>query len=155
MFVNPRPDWPGSLPEWRVYCGIWKARQIDGDPRNPPSAPGYRGYPGVFAYQDPFEGGRIGGPGGQVFDFTIFNTDQGEAVVIRVQGYYWHTQNDAELQARDALLLARASAFYRVVDVYDYEVMADDTGEAAVIAVKNALSGVIGSNPITAGLNRR
>lgn len=155
VFVDVPDDFPGSVPEWRVYCAAFKAYNIDADPRDYPSAPDYRGVEGQFSYQDPFEGGRIGGAGGQVFDFVFYSTRHGVAMVVRVQGSYWHTERGNKQQVNDALLLTRASRYYEVRDIYDYEVMADDTGEAAVMTLKNLLAGNEGENPITANVARQ
>lgn len=155
VFVDVPDDWPGTVPEWRVYAASFKAYNIQADPRDYPSAPGYRGWEGAFAYQDPFEGGRIGGAGGQVFDFVYYSTPRGIAMVIRVQGSYWHTDRGNRQQVNDAYLLTRASRFYEVQDIYDYEVMADDTGEAAVQTLKERLAGNVAENPMTANVARR
>lgn len=155
VFVEVPGDFPGTVPEWRVYCASFKAYNIDADPRDYPSAPDYRGWEGAFAYQDPFEGGRIGGPGGQVFDFVYYSTPRGVAMVVRVQTEYFHYLADNRKQASDAYLLTRASRFYEVRDIYDFEVMADDTGEAAVMALKNLLAGNTNENPLTANVARR
>lgn len=151
IFVDVPGDFTGSLPEWRVYCALWVDLNLPGSPRD--SGPNYYGYPEAFAYQDPFEGGRMGGPGGQVFDFTVYFTPRGESLVIRVQGSYWHYQADADKQARDFQLLTRGAQFYRIEDIWDYEVMADDTGEAAVKVVKSILLGYRSQSPITSGIN--
>jgi hypothetical protein len=155
VFVDVPDDWPGTDPEWRVYAASFKALNIPGDPRDYPSAPAYRGIEGVFAYQDPFEGGRIGGAGGQVFDFVYYSTPRGVAMVIRVQGSYWHTERSNKQQVTDAYLMTRASRFYEVQDIYDYEVMADDTGEAAVMTLKERLAGNTSENPMTANVARK
>jgi len=151
VFVDIPGTFTGSAPEWRAYCSLWINLNLPGSPRN--SGPDFRGYPHAFAYQDPFEGGRIGGPGGQVFDFTVFFTPKGQPLVIRVQGSYWHYGADAEKQARDFNLLTRAAQFYRIEDVWDYELMADDTGESAVKVIKAILLGFRSQSPITAGIN--
>ena len=76
-------------------------------------------------------------------------------MVIRVQGSYWHTDRGNRQQVNDAYLLTRASRFYEVQDIYDYEVMADDTGEAAVQTLKERLAGNVAENPMTANVARR
>ena len=152
--MGPAPgEFPGTEPEWRAYYACWRIFDVPGDPQD--SGPDYWGAPGIFAFQDPFEGGRIGGPGGQVFDFVVYTTSQGTAIIFRVQTEYFHYQADNRKQVSDALLLARASRFYQVIDVYDYELMADETGEAAVVTIKRALSGQRAQNPLTAGVTRR
>jgi len=139
-----------SVPEWRCYWAAFKALKIDADPRQPP----FEGYPGRFAYQDPFEGGRHG-PGGQVFDFVFYSTRRGTPMIVRVQTDHFHYNADVQKQALDAYLLTRAARFYEIRDIYDYQLMADDTGESAVIALKNVLAGNDTENPLTANVARR
>lgn len=143
---------PGSTPEWRLYWSAWPVFGLNGSARDQQE---FRGYPDVFAFQDPFEGGRMGGPGGQVFDFVFYPSRFGLARVIRVQTEQWHYQADSEKQANDALLLGRAAQFYPVTDVYDFDLMQDDTGAQAIKTLKRALAGEIFENPITSGVTRR
>lgn len=146
-------DFPGSGAEWPIYWACWPALGLPGSARD--TAPDYRGFPDAFAFQDPFEGGRIGGPGGQVFDFVFYPSRFGPGRIVRVQTEQWHYQAGNTKQVTDALLLTRAAKFYPVTDIFDFDYMGDETGAAAVKTLKRALAGEIFLNPITAGVTRR
>jgi hypothetical protein len=148
-----QPDWfPGSTPEWYLFWGCWPVFGLTGSARDRQFE---RGYPDVFAYQDPFEGGRIGGAGGQVFDFVFYPSRFGPGRIVRVQTEQWHYQAEAEKQVNDAILLTRAAVHYPVTDVFDFDIMQDPTGAQVIKTLKRALAGELFDNPITSGVTRR
>lgn len=139
-----------SMSEWVIYFALSKALGRPKDPRKGP----YQGWPGLWTYQSPFEGGRI--PGGQVVDFLVYApATNGGDIAIRIQTERYHVMTDAAKQAKDRILLARLSGRFRVVDIFEQDYMGDPSGQAAVIEVKRALFGGQTSNPLRAGQARR
>lgn len=140
-----------SYSEWVIYWALSKVLGVPKDPRQPP----FVGWPGMWTYQRPFEGGRIAG--GQVVDFLIDDpsaTSTG-AIALRITTERYHIFTDAAKQATDRILLARLSGRYRVVDIYEQDFISDESGQAAVLEVKRALFGGATSNPLRTGQARR
>jgi hypothetical protein len=156
LFSGPNEPPPGFLTytnsrsEWWVYWALAKALGQPKDPRRGP----YEGWPGLWTYQSPFEGGRV--PGGQVVDFVVFApaTASGD-IAIRIQTERYHVMTDAAKQATDRILLARLAGRFHVVDIFEQDFMGDPSGQAAVIEVKRALFGGQTSNPLRSGQARR
>ena len=139
-----------SRSEWIIYWALAKALGVPKDPRQPP----YEGWPGVWFYQSPFEGGRV--PGGQVVDFVVFAPATGGGdIAIRITTERYHIMTDAAKQATDRILLIRLAGRFRVVDIYEQDFVGDPSGQAAVIEVKRALFGGQTSNPLRSGQARR
>jgi hypothetical protein len=115
------------------------------DVRQPP----YIGWPGVWSYQVPYEGGRV--TGGQVIDFIVepYGTTR-EGIALRVVTERYHLYTPATKQALDRIQQFRLSRVYRVVDIFDQTFAGDESGQAAIIAVKQALTGV-SPNPLRGG----
>jgi hypothetical protein len=135
-----------SAEEWQVYWALAKIYRDPPDPRLPP----YEGArDGSWTYQIPLLGGRRE-PGGLVLDFICYF--QGERVGLRLQTAYFHVLADSGQQAYDALQEATLSEFMRIEDVFSQDFIgADDNGQSAVIAVKNALQGIPRRDPILTG----
>lgn len=135
-----------STTEWMVYWGLAKVLGLPKNPRQPP----FIGYPGLWKYQVPFEGGRHT-PGGQVVDFIIqaspFNPTP---VALRVQTERYHIFTDVAKQVLDRILLARLGKHYRLADLFEQDWVADKTGQAVIVAIKKSLFGGTASNPIRA-----
>lgn len=140
-----------SKTEWQIY---WALAKIIGQPKDPRKPP-YIGWPGLWTYQKPYEGGRRLA-GGQVIDFLVYHpaTSHG-AIAIRIQTERYHIMTDAAKQAKDRMLLIRLSDQFRVVDLYEQDFINDPSGQAAIIETKRALYGGSTSNPIRSGRARR
>ncbi len=141
-----------SLTEWIVYWAIWKALNLPGDPRD--SGPPYKGQPPEFSYQDPFMGGRSL-PGGAVVDFIVWRVPTGRPVLIRLVTEYWHIFTTNAKQQADAWQSQRLMAQSDVIDLYDTDILGDETGQKAVIWVKNALRLIQRPDVIRSGTARR
>lgn len=138
-----------SRVEWNYYWGLFKVLAPNREPRDPP----FIGIPGVFDYQWAYEGGRNRTGGGQIIDFVVHPHEltNGIPYAFRIQTERYHVFADDRKQAYELLLRSRLSTHYRVVDLYEQNVLFDQTGEATVIAVKNALRGVSEPNPSRQG----
>lgn len=138
-----------SRVEWSYYWGLAKAFGFPKDPRQGP----FIGHPGLWSYQQAYEGGRNRTGGGQIIDFVIepHELTNGTPVAFRIQTERYHLFTDSRKQAYEQLLKSRLSTHYVVRDLYEQNVLFDQTGEATVIAVKNALRGVVEPNPVRGG----
>lgn len=135
--------------EWAYYWALFKVLVPSENPRKGP----FVGYPGVFSYQSSFAGGRSRLGGGAVIDFVVepHPLTNGQPVALRIQTERFHLFTDQVKQAREQLYRDRMSRYYVVRDLYEQNVLFDKTGQAVVIAVKNALRGVIEPNPVRGG----
>lgn len=157
LFAGPNEPPAGFLTytnsrsEWWVYWALAKITGFPSDPRKPP----YEGWPGLWAYQKPFDGGRAI-KGGQVLDFIVYDTATASgSIALRIQTERYHIMTDAAKQATDRILLTRLAGTYRVVDLYEQDFMGDPSGQAVIIETKRALYGGRTSNPTSAGQARR
>lgn len=154
LFFSPPPGFltfTNSRTEWTAYVAIWKVLGITRDVRLGP----FTGYPGLFDYQTPVEGGRAA-RGGQVVDFIIHGsaTNNGE-VAIRIQTERYHQFTDYAKHAADENLRIRLAKYSRVADLFESDLMRDPTGQSACIAAKQAIFGGTASNPLRASTARR
>jgi hypothetical protein len=140
-FVVP----PGSAEEWPPYWALAKIFRSPEDPRRPP----FTGAPdGSWSYQTPFESGA--GPVGSRIDYVCYFN--GYWIGLRLQTAYWHVLADSGKQAYDAIQEAQLSGILEVRDIYAQDfVGADDNGQSAVVAVKDALQGIPRRDPILTG----
>lgn len=137
--------------EWHYYWGLYKVMAPTQDPRDPRY--GFTGIPGVFGYQTAYAGGRNRSGGGAIIDFTIepHELTNGMPIAFRIQTERYHLFTSDIKQAYEQLYRSRMSQHYRVVDLYEQNVLFDPTGQAVVIAVKNGLRGVTEPNPVRGG----
>lgn len=154
QFFVPPPGFltfTNSASEWTIYVAIAK---VLGWPRDPRKGP-YVGWPGLWTYQAPVEGGRAA-RGGQVIDFVVHGTSgsMGE-IAIRIQSERYHQFTDAVKHAVDETLRVRLARYGRVVDVFEQDFMQDRSGQAACVEVKRAIFGGSASNPLRSGQARR
>ncbi len=140
-----------SRAEWWVYWALAKVLGWPKDPRRPP----FVGWPGLWTYQVPFEGGRTV-RGGQIVDFIVHGpiTAQGD-IALRIQTERYHLFVDAVKHAIDFLLHVRLSRYQRTVNLYEQDFIKDPSGQAVCIEVKRAIFGGSASNPLRAGTARR
>ena len=158
-FYGPGEPPPGFLTytnsrsEWMVYWALAKITGYPDDPRTSPA--GFIGWPGLWSYQRPEDGGRAA-KGGQVVDFLVEPpATSGGGIAIRVQTERYHIFTDAAKQAVDNILLVRLAGRYRVVDIFEQDFLNDPSGQAVILEVKRALYGGQTSNPLKAGQARR
>lgn len=137
--------------EWWYYWALFKVLAPNMDPRD--GRNGFIGIPGKFTYQTSYAGGRNPTGGGAVIDFTIepHELSRGVPIAFRIQTERFHLFTSDVKQAYEQLYRARMSAHYVVRDLYEQNVLFDATGQAVVIAVKNALRGVVEPNPVRGG----
>jgi hypothetical protein len=139
-----------SQSEWWIY---WAISKVIGFPQDPRVGP-YIGWPGLWIYQSPFEGGRV--RGGQVVDFVIESpVTSGGTLAIRIQTERYHIFTDPMKHAQENILLTRLAQYSRVADVFEQDFIMDRSGQAAVLEIKKAIFGGRASNPLRAGTARR
>jgi hypothetical protein len=135
--VPPKPlDFEGSIPEWVWY--YVSARKL------PPHAvvgPPYVGAPdGLWQFQVPELEGEARQVGNSISDF-VYNLAYG-VIIVRIEGFYWHTNAPPADQARDQYLTTHAqNAGTRVERVEDHEYMDDVTGGKAGALLAEILAG--------------
>lgn len=134
-----------SVTEWTAYKALAK---IFGDPKDPRVGPFYGGI--EWSYQIAELGGHVRALGSAVVDFVVY---QGATIVgIRIQTEYFHLFTTSNKQAYDTIQRAQLEANgLNVVDVYDYDLLNDPSGQRAVIAMKRAIGRIERVNPIDAG----
>lgn len=136
-----------SATEWMVYWALSKIFNNPLDPRQPP----YEGGWPDWTFQDPYNGGRRE-PGGSVIDFIVYNPGRGRnQLALRIVTEYWHLYTSGRKQATDQMQKETLSAGMDVVDLYDFDFVNDPTGQAVIIATKNALGMIERPNPILLG----
>lgn len=146
-FIGP---W-NSRTEWMVYHAIARVIGQPEDPRQPP----FIGAPGLWKYQKVWDEGRAQA-GGSVIDFVVFaGPRSSDDVAFRIQTEYFHVFGTAKQQITDALQYERLSQYMRVVDLFDQDFAFDDTNQACIILVKEALAGNTFPDPIVAGTAQR
>lgn len=140
-----------SRVEYWVYWALFKVLAPNLDPRD--GRNGFIGVPGLFTYQTAYEGGRRPTGGGQIIDFVVepHPLSRGVPVALRLMTERHHVYADDRKQAYEQLLRSRLSASYVTRDLYEQNFLFDQTGQAVVIAVKNALRGVVEPNPTRGG----
>jgi len=140
-----------SRVEWHIYWALSKVLGFPQDARD--GRNGFVGFPGLWTYQTAYEGGRRPTGGGQIIDFVVepHELTRGVPVALRIQTERYHVFTDDRKQAQEQLLRARLSRDYIVRDLYEQNFLFDPTGQAVVIAVKNALRGVVEPNPVRGG----
>ena len=141
-----------SYTEWIVYWALWKVMGNSGDVRK--SGPPFIGSPPDWTYQQPFIGGRAE-PGGAVVDFIVWRTQTGRPLGIRIQTEYFHLFTSHAKQVSDMLQRQKLMDQIDVVEIYDYQITADPTGQAAIIAVKQALGILELPDPLAGATARR
>jgi hypothetical protein len=146
-FITPT----NSISEWVIYWALAKVIGFPADPRVGP----FVGWPGLWTYQSPFEGGRAAG-GGQVIDFVVFGpAGVVGATAIRIQTERYHILTDSAKQMTDFILAQRLAGIFRVVDLYEQDYIRDQSGQAAIVTLKQGLFGGAASSPLRAGRAHR
>lgn len=140
-----------SATEWMVYFGMAKVTGFPENYREPP----FMGAPGVWTYQKNWDA-QSGRMGSSVIDFMLFAgawTDMDTAIRVQTEAFHLYTGMDQ--QTHDALQFARLSEYMRVIDIYDYDFVWDQTGQAIVLLLKDSLAGNVTPNPINGGTTMR
>jgi hypothetical protein len=133
-----------SIDEWMWYWASMRALDPNRDPREPPYYGGLN-----WDYQSPELGGFTRALGSAVVDF-LYKLSQ-PFIVVRIQTFRFHLAAPAQKQAFDQIQNVALSRKFEVVDVYSQDYIGDDTGETAVIQVKETLGLVRRENPLSAG----
>lgn len=123
-----------SLSEWILYWALTKILGPEGD---------------VWEYQQSMQGGRHL-LGGAVVDFVIY---QGAVVLgIRLQTYRFHLSADAKKQATDLdQFLALSGPEVIIIDVFEDDIIKDETGQAAIRIVLDIINRRERINPLASG----
>ena len=133
-----------SRSEWIWYWASMRVLDPDRDPRQPPFTGGR-----LWRYQSPQLGGYVRALGSAVVDFLYFTSVP--AVVVRIVTYYWHLAAPSSQQGHDRIQLVNLADQFHVVDVYEQEFIGDETGESAVLLVKETLGLMRRTDPLAAG----
>lgn len=143
-FVGPTT----SRVEWIVYWGLARILKYPKDPRQGP----WVGWPPLWSYQNPFDGGRQL-LGGAVIDFLIQpNRFNSFAIAIRLQTEYFHNSSfGGNKRALDLLQEARISKAYQVRDIQETSFINDPTGSAVCRELIRVLSGFSQPDPLAGG----
>lgn len=136
-----------SLPEWFLY---WASAKVFNDPKDPRQPPFYGGRD--WGYQLDQLGGRRE-KGGAVVDFIYYLA--GEVVGVRLQTYRFHLTAGAEKIAFDEAQRFSLASDMTVRDIYEEDVIEDETGQAAIKVLLDALGGRERINPLRLGTVER
>jgi hypothetical protein len=136
-----------SASEWPPYWALAKIFNDPPDPRQPPFQGGQ-----VWGYQVSLDGGRST-RGGSVADYVVWLPSQ--PVVIRLVTERFHLATNALKKAADRRQAMNLERFARVADLYEQDIIADQTGEAVIRHIVELLGGRERINPATAGTFRR
>ncbi len=129
---------PGTQPEWVWY---FASARYHKDPKDARVGPYVGGLEGKWQFADPIAAGVTSARevGGTTPDFIYF-APTGE-VIVRIEGFYWHTSAPPAQQARDLYVsLNIGTTATRVETVEDAEIMHDPTGAAAVAVLADILA---------------
>lgn len=149
-FGEPPPNFVSgttSASEWVMYWALAKAFNDPPDPRKPPFHGGQS-----WGYQIALDGGRSR-KGGSVADFIVWLPS--ESIVLRLATERFHVAAGPQKTALDRMQAMRLERFARVEEIYEQDIIADQTGEAAVRRIVEALGGRQRINPGAAGTFRR
>ena len=144
------PTLHGSATEWIVY---WALAKIFNTPKDPRQGP-YIGGPPDWVYQKWVLGGRSS-PGGAVIDFVVNTTQLSRPVGLRLVTEFFHLYAGPNKIASDRLQMELVSREMDVVDIIDFEITGDRTGQTAIVRIKEALGFIQRPDPIRAGTVRR
>lgn len=136
-----------SRSEWIAYWAMAKVMQSPADPRKPP----YHGGAG-WGYQVALDGGRSK-KGGSVADFIVWLPS--ETIGIRLVTERFHVAAGPKKSALDRAQAMRLEKYISVRDLYEQDIIADRTGEAACRKIVELLGGRERLNPALAGTFRR
>lgn len=141
-FVTPRT----SKTEWYVFWGLATIFKNPADPRQPPFLGGWPDWTYQHAIDD----------AGAVIDFVVNNPGKSmNSVALRVVTEYWHLYTSAQKQATDEMQKEALSAYYTVIDLYDFDFINDPTGAATIVTLKNVLGMIERPNPLWLGTSIR
>lgn len=95
----------------------------------------FRGGPPAWQYQNYLD---LGGLKSSNFDFVVWQTNPYTSpVAIRVQTEFFHSFTTNAKHQYDVLHRLRAEENFDVVDIWDYLYLGDESGQAAILAVKD------------------
>lgn len=137
--------------EWPIY---WALAKVLGTPAADKIRTGpFRGGPPAWQYQNYLD---LGGLKSSNFDFVVWQTNPYTSpVAIRVQTEFFHSFTTNAKHQYDVLHRLRAEENFDVVDIWDYLYLGDESGQAAILAVKNALQLIEPPSPIYSHAVRR
>lgn len=135
-----------STSEWYLY---WALSKVFKSPENPRAGPPFLGATdGSWRYQSQF-GARFT-IGGAVLDFEIAAHDP--PMFLRLQSERFHVATLSGRHAFDEEQKRQVQRYgFLVIDIYEEDIIHDQTGVAAIMAVRNALNGIEALNPIVSG----
>lgn len=141
--------------EWILFWAFRVVMEPGFDPRKPP----FNGTqdPSKMVYQYFYDQGRRM-LGGSVVDFVVFPYAGYNSKLVRLQTERFHAFVEATKHAYDQLQQQRLGEYGEVYDVWEQWILDDQggpPGRAAIMAVKDCLSGVEEINPLLTGQARR
>lgn len=137
-FLTPRT----SKTEWYVYWGL---ATIFDNPKDPRQAPFLGGYPD-WTYQLALD------DAGAIVDFIVNNPGKSQqSIALRIVTEYWHLYTTNGKHASDEMQKEALSAYFTVIDLYDFDFIHDPTGAATIVTLKNVLGMIERPNPLWLG----
>ena len=136
-----------SKSEWWMY---WALAKIFNDPAEPRRPPFYGGQ--KWGFQLAINGGRQV-PGGAVVDFIVYL--EGETIGLRLQTPYFHYLTSPLKQFLDEKQAGGLSRYMTVRDVFEVDILEDQSGSGAIRTIVGVLGGRERINPATAGTGRQ
>lgn len=133
-----------SESEWIWYWASKRALDPDDDPRQPPYTGGR-----LWSYQSPELGEYKREKGSAIVDF-LYQLSW-PFLAVRIQTYRFHLAVDSLKQESDFQQLVALAGNFDVVDVFESDFISDETGETAVVMVKETLGLIRRQSPLTAG----
>ena len=137
--------------EWPIY---WALAKVFGSPSaNAVRTGPFLGGPPHWFYQSYVD---VGGLKDTNYDFLVEQPNPySQPVAIRIQTEGYHSFVPNAKHQYDVLHRARGEERFDVVDIYDYLYLGDESGTAAILAVKCALQLIEPPNPVyTHGVQR-
>lgn len=137
--------------EWILYWGMFRVLAPNNNPRKPP----FVGSPaGEFVYQYNYSGGRHF-LGGAVVDYVIDPYLYNNSILVRLQTEEFHIYTDDRKHAYDLLQARELGKYGEVYDIFGQQIIADKTGLAAIMAVKDCIAGRYEIDPLKSGQAKR
>lgn len=130
--------------EWPIY---WALARVFNSPEAHAIRSGpFRGGPPYWEYQNYLD---VGGLKNSNFDFVIWQPNPySQPVAIRIQTEFFHSFTTNAKHQYDVLHRLRAEDNFDVVDIWDYLYLGDESGAAAILAVKYAMQLIEPPSPI-------
>lgn len=135
-----------TLSEWFIYWASKRVLDPEEDPRQPPFWGGKE-----WSYQSQ-QLGQMGAHAKALStNIDFLYTLSWPPLAVRLQSFRYHVAATSFKQAYDDAQLIRELGAFDVIDIYEENFITDETGQAAIIQVKDFLGLIRHQDPRTAG----